>query len=295
MTRQDSFKEQVFSFVKNLLKDTNKIPYLFVGSGLSMRYMKSETWEGLLRWVCESVGSPMKSYMLYKQRAIADPGMMFPRITSFMEDDFLNLVLPSSSFAPWVEKHEAELSDGIPAMKVYIAEHLKTFKPIGLLDELGALKHASREIAGVITTNFDTLLESIFENYDCYTSQTELLFASTTGIGEIYKIHGSVTRPETMILTEKDFDLYKNKQDYMLSKILTIFGEYPIIFLGYSLNDQNVRDVIGALAKYAGPTRAQEFAKRFLFIDYTLDNPEIGRHSFTVGDGSIVEMTITSG
>ena len=83
-------------------------------------------------------------------------------------------------------------------------------------------------MSGIITTNYDNLLHFLFPKFDKYIGQEELIFRNITGIGEIYKIHGSVTCPSSLVLTSKDYENFETKSAYLIAKLLTIFLEYPL-------------------------------------------------------------------
>lgn len=89
----DNFNDDVRNTVSSLLTTANRVPFLFVGSGISRRYMGTEDWEGLLKWVCESVSTPMKPFYLYRQLAAGDEdsrkNALYPRIATLMENDFI--------------------------------------------------------------------------------------------------------------------------------------------------------------------------------------------------------------
>jgi hypothetical protein len=291
MANEEDFNQRVEHKVTKLLNDANTMPYLFVGAGISRRYMETESWKDLLKWVCDTVGAPMSQYRIYLQEAKADgEDLLFPRIASLMEKDFIQS-LRTPKMSDWADEHGQQLEAGVSAMKMYIAEHLLAAAPSAQVEELEVLKKASDKIAGAITTNYDNLLEGVvFPGYSTYVGEEELLFSSPSNIGEIFKIHGSISLPETLVLTEKDYENFEDKREYLNSKILTIFGEYPIIFLGYSMNDENVQSILAALAKIAGPTRAAEFASRFLFVDHSSEHV-IGSSSFGVGGGTVISMS----
>ena len=66
-------------------------------------------------------------------------------------------------------------------------------------------------------------------------------FSKNHEIGEIYKIHGCVTEPETIMITSEDYQMIEEKNKYLAAKLLTIFIEHPIVFIGYSINDEDIK------------------------------------------------------
>lgn len=121
----------------------------------------------------------MKPYFQYKLMAESEgdgkKNTVYPRIASLMERDFLDAI-NQPKFTDWVETHRAEFEAGISPMKVYVAEHLSSFRPTLMTEELDILRKATRHVAGVITTNYDGLMESAFPKYDVYVRQEDLLF-----------------------------------------------------------------------------------------------------------------------
>ncbi|ELY53646.1 hypothetical protein C491_20941 [Natronococcus amylolyticus DSM 10524] len=63
-------------------------------------------------------------------------------------------------------------------------------------------------------------------------------------IGEILHIHGSVSNPESIVLTEDDYHEFNNRRRYLSSKMLTYFAEHPLLIVGYRPDDPNVQQVL---------------------------------------------------
>ncbi|MDF7665971.1 SIR2 family protein [Bifidobacterium sp. ESL0745] len=271
-----SINGDVFTTVSSLLRETSRVPFLFIGSGISRRYTHSESWEALLQWVCDSVGNPIKEWPYYPQQAESqsiDPSApILPIAARLMESDFLEAVYGSKpEWKQWRQEHDSELSHSVSPLKIYISEHLRTFKICDNLRELSILERASNHVSGIITTNYDGFVNEIFPHYQQYIRQDDLLFQPITGVGEIYKIHGSIDDPNSLVLTDRDYNIFNEQQAYLVAKIMTIFGEYPVIFLGYSLNDPEILGILRAIADCAGAKRAAEFAKRFIFVSHQRD------------------------
>ena len=93
------------------------------------------------------------------------------------------------------------------------------------------------------------------------------------GIAEIYKIHGSVQNPESIVINKADYQKFYDKGKYLAAKLMTIFMEYPIIFIGYSIQ-AILSDVVECLPL----DKIETLQKRFIFVEYNLDF--IGRWSY---------------
>lgn len=291
----DDMEEQVHQ----LLTESNRVPFLFVGSGMSRRYMGTESWEGLLKWVCTSVGDSIQPFYFYKQRAQSSLGSaegknaVYPKMASLMESDFLAATTKVPELSGFVEENEASFESGISPLKIYIANHLKEAKPTMLTDELDLLRGAAKHVSGVITTNYDNLMESIFPKYDVYSREEDLLFSPLSGMGEIYKIHGSMDDPGSMVLDASDYKKFDEHRNYLMAKIFTVFGEYPIVFLGYSMGDQDIKDLLASIASCAGLERAQEMANRFIFVKYSNSpcEPSVAVYNHALDSKRSVTMT----
>jgi hypothetical protein len=74
----------VYTDIKKNLVDhfnrTSSFPFLFIGSGLSRRYLGLEDWEGLLKKFCES----LEDYQYYYSTASG----CIPEVATSMSKDF---------------------------------------------------------------------------------------------------------------------------------------------------------------------------------------------------------------
>lgn len=151
-----------------------------------------------------------------------------------------------------------------------VCEYLKNI-PLGvksLQDELEILISEKTVIDGVITTNWDLLLENLFPTYKVYVGQSNLLFSNPQKIAEIYKIHGCSSEPKSLVLTQDDYDEFKNKNAYLASKLLSIFLEHPVFFMGYSLSDENIASILGSISEIMTTDEQREkIAKNLIFIN----------------------------
>lgn len=262
------------SELKTLLEATNAHPFLFVGSGFSHRYLGTDDWKGLVsKFASQSKPETAFAFEWYKNEVTAAgiaPEMLLPVITQHLEKDYARLMLSDDAFHDLRTKYEKEIRAGVSPLKLGVADFFDSQKAgFGTPkhpEEVSALGHARKNVAGIITTNFDCYLEHLFPDHVPYVGQDQLLFNQSYGIGEIYKIHGCVSAPASLVLTQSDYEAYTNRNAYLSAKLMTIFLEHPIIFIGYSITDANIRLIFKDIANCLNPSQLATLSDRLIFI-----------------------------
>lgn len=113
----------------------------------------------------------------------------------------------------------------------------------------------------IITTNYDSLIE------EAYTNNCNLVVTSSdlSQIDQhkptIYKIHGDFSHPDNIIITKRDYNrLYAHRQENLIwDTIHSIFARHNILFIGYSLSDQNIQILIEYVKEQMGDSFQQLF------------------------------------
>ncbi len=252
-----NIKEQL----AQILGESSSGPFLFLGSGFSRRYLNLEDWKGLLARFCVA-GRPFEYYL-----ASADGNL--PKLAEILSADFHDHWWKSDEYAKSREKYKLHIRDKSSALRIEISHYLSGLSQSDALksefsDEVLLLSQMN--VDGIITTNWDSFLEQIFPDYKVYIGQDELLFSNPQGIGEIYKIHGCSSKPESMVLTSKDYEGFEDKNPYLASKLITTFVEHPIVFIGYSLSDPNISSLIRAISRCIGPDRIEKLRRNLIFV-----------------------------
>jgi len=137
-------------------------------------------------------------------------------------------------------------------IKYKIASYIKELSPENL-SELGGINY-KEEISSlgkikphaIITTNHDNMIEIIFPEYTPIVGQ-QIIRGQQFCVGEIYKIHGSVDDYNGIVFTQSDYDEFAKKKKFLSARLLTFFSEHPIIFIGYSASDQNIKSILSDL------------------------------------------------
>lgn len=106
----------------------------------------------------------------------------------------------------------------------------------------------------IVTTNYDTLFERVYGSRLHKITKGRDLPLGEPGQVEFYKVHGDIHDAESLIVTEQDYRAFFKKRDELLWKQLeTLMAKYTVLFLGYSLEDQNVLALFEELLDKLGP------------------------------------------
>lgn len=269
--------------------------------------MGTPGWVDLLQSVCRDVLEDDYAYARHygdakiaveNGRAVSE----LPYTATLMERDVNETLLTSKKFEAFRTANDLWLQSGNSPMRRYIADIFAGFSLEDeskrlLPDEVDLLKKAgASKVSGVITTNYDRLCEEVFPSFVPYVGEDGILFQDPTLAQEIYEIHGSISVPSSLVLTEADYARFAERSKYLAAKLLTIFVEYPVIFLGYSMQDSNIQGILSSIAKCVGPSRLEELQGRLIFVQYEEDNPGTVGTQIMSFDGQTLPMTnITTG
>ncbi len=238
----ERYKEEIKEDISNTLQEFGVQPILFVGSGLTKRYMNGPSWEELLGVLADGCPAIEKGLAFYKQSLdnMIAIGQEFSNLYRSWAWGNGKGSFPDYMFEADVNKHSY--------IKFKISEFFAKARPVDINGLNAAYSEEISALAGikphaVITTNYDEMLEIIFPDHERIIGQ-QLLRGQQICIGEIYKIHGCVTKHDSLVLTRDDYDEWLKKKKFLSAKLLTFFNEHPLLFVGYNAGDPNIQAIL---------------------------------------------------
>ncbi len=237
-TNYERYKEDVSDDIKTCIEGMGCQPILFVGAGLTKRHINGPGWEELLNQLADICPEVDKKFAYYKQKYpdLIDVGQVFSeKYNDWAWGD------GEGEFAQNLYEHGNPPDIYFKFMVCRIFNDLLKNSDIAWKNEIELLKKIHPH--SIITTNYDQLLENIFPEYEPIIGQ-KILYANHSSIGEIFKIHGCCSDSESIVITRIDYDNFIKKKKYLSAKLLAFFAEHPLIFIGYSAEDSNIRAIL---------------------------------------------------
>jgi len=267
------------NFIENI-KEKNQFPIIFIGSGITQRYFKdAPTWEGLLIRLWAYVYEEEDFYTYFHELKQDGKG-----------DFQINLEL-AKKLEKEIDRafYRGELEISHLEIKTAHKEKISPFRRLianifsnldqreGMEEEIDAFANMIIKARFVITTNYDCFIETCY-----YNKGAEIgvnigsvgLFKRTTSYGELYKIHGSIGQINSLCITASDYEKNEAKLALVNAKILSNLTESPILFLGYSLTDENVRALLETYSENF-PFKISEAASRIGIVEWTAGEERI--------------------
>jgi hypothetical protein len=222
-----------FNFLKKIHSDKKVIP--FVGAGMSVA-SGYKTWTGFLRDCikeCSSNASEVSNL-----------------ISSEKYEDAAELIKNSMPDGAFLEKISSAFSD-----------KQKYSGPIQKLPYL------FKEI--VITSNFDRVLESVYEEAK-FTFEEKILGADTQDLPQIaqsktkilVKLHGNAHSSKNRVFTSSEYDMHY-KDSASIKKVVRFFYSRTILFLGCSIVSDRFFKL---MAQYVAEEGADNVPKHYSFM-----------------------------
>jgi len=271
-------------------------PVLFIGAGVSLRYLEnSYTWDGLLQKISYELKSNPEFYLDIKSSCENEGVYDYTKIATILEEVFNESLHQDrdGKFKNINDEFYAKMGSNIniSRLKIYIAELLK---PLEIKDtksdEVAELKKTRKNIASIITTNYDCFIEGIFDFQPLIGNDILL----SNPYGSAYKIHGCISDPLKIIITEKDYKKFNEKYELIRAQLLSLFIHNPIIFMGYGIGDENIKSLLKTIFTYVEPNSesANKIRDNFLLVEYEegSDSLEVGEHDIDLEGFSTIRI-----
>lgn len=242
----------------NLLREkaqTDKL-IIFVGAGVSCNVEGMPSWYGLIQKMAESIKYTKCTTCKKKTSKCKDTCKFYD---SYSNDEFLKI--PQYVYNRNRTLYNRVLTDNI--------DHDRNID--------APLSNAILDLAPahIITTNYDKLIEICKsvqrDNYGVIIDDKDLL--NSTKNKYIIKMHGDIDYPQTIVLKEADYLEYSQKHVLIEMFVKSLLADHTILFLGYSLNDYNIKLIISWINYIRTQNKALSADKKVGYIVF--DNKKI--------------------
>lgn len=153
-----------------------------------------------------------------------------------------------------------EVCEGSRAELMDLLQKLFEFEPESMDDHyaLAAIPH----FHNIFTTNYDTLLEDSYPKERCAVvkKDEDCVYMDSKPV-RVFKIHGDFTNRDFVVITSQDYaDLKKQKHNPLVwNEVKSAFTRTNVAFIGYSLSDENIINMIKLISKIVNRNQQQMF------------------------------------
>ena len=262
----------------------NKVPTLFVGSGISKRYLKNYPgWEELLKEMAEQIRiTKLQFHTLLTQTKNDNSQLTNSKINAKLADiltEKLNDIIlngkPDDIFS--IDDQKAITSSSADSFKYLVAKRFLNYEIMEeMQEELELFKKTVQKIGCIITTNYDNFLEKeVFKSFVPVYKQNQLYFADTYEYECIYKIHGTCEKPDSIIINSKDYDTIDRNQRLFIAKMYNLLMTSPMIFMGYSLSDDDIMDVLTKFMECFDSSLLNSISRNIILVEWQKGEKEL--------------------
>jgi hypothetical protein len=168
-----------------------------------------------------------------------------------------------------------EYTTALEAISAYVHQFSRT----QLVERLSDLLHVDSARPGdahqafcsikfpvVCTTNFDFLLERQYNSIPRYCRpvmyEDQLSIPSREPGVILLKLHGDVHHPDRLVATEEDYDGFLQRYPLLATYLANLLITKTAVFIGYSLDDPDFRQVFQLIIDRLGKSRRPAYAIR---------------------------------
>lgn len=192
---------------------------LFVGSGISSGLGKA-SWKTLLLETCSGLGIDIENTKI-----------PYPEIAQF-----------------WVDEQDTNrriLTDRIEEILAGRICEVKYQETI-----YNQICHLN--IRDIWTTNYDHIIEDAYskitnKRVKVIDEDNKILSLSGKEDVRIYKMHGSLSNPNKMVITAEDYFSYKRKWPFFSDSLFAGLLQKTFLFVGFSFDDPNIQNILRTL------------------------------------------------
>lgn len=266
------------------LMSKNEFPVVFIGSGLSKRFLENfPDWATLLKEFWDELGfdnfygtyNNLRDQISKAHKEYGDKELDHYtniKMGTIIEENYNNAFNSNEVQIDGFSTEDAYESK-ISPFKIAISNRFKSYK---LRDcstkEYESLKKMLLKTQILLTTNYDRFIEDSYNKSSEYKITKYIgqkgFFQDTFGYAEIYKLHGCIESPADIIITEKDYERFEDNSVLISAKIISMMMNSPIIFIGYSLTDINVRKIIKDFTRSLSGDEIHVLENRLVLIEW---------------------------